>query len=81
MPCKPQQIHQVYSQVLNKMVCDGVVTDIKLPVQEVVVAADVRRQSEEPLAGPSWTTVNGQLEHGVALQHADIQVNNFGLWF
>ncbi len=59
------------------MVCVDVVTDIKMPVQEVVVAADVLRQ--EPFAGPSWTTVNGQLEHGVALQHADTQVNNFGL--
>lgn len=62
------------------MVCDDVATDIKLPVQEVVVAADVLRQSEAPFAGPSWT-VNGQLEHGAALQHADTQVNNFGLCF
>ncbi len=86
--------------------------DIELPVQEVLVAADVLRQSEVPCAdtlappinrqsddshqqqeastsepaaaipaGPSMTLVNGQLEHGVALQHADAQVTNFGLWF
>jgi len=89
------------------------VTDINLPLQEVVVAADVLRQSEELLAGPLappadrqpddshhlhqeesafqqaaaipaghlGITVNGHLEHGVALQQAETQVNNFGLWF
>ena len=86
------------------MVCDDVMSDIKLPLQEVLVAADVLQQSGEPLAGPteellagpteellagpsappagpSVTTVNGHLEHGVALQQANTQVNNFGLWF
>ena len=76
---KPQQIHRVYGQVLNTMVCVDVVTDVKLPVQEVVVAADVLRQSEEPPAAPSVTLVNGQLEHGVALQHADTQLNQHWL--
>ncbi len=109
--------------------CVDVTSDVKLPLQEVLVAADVLQQSEELLAGPSEellagpseellagpsapsadrqpddshhlhqeesafqqaaavpagpsvTTVNGLLEHHVALQQADTQVDNFGLWF
>ena len=58
---KPQQIHRVYGQVLNTMVCVDVVTDVKLPVQEVVVAADVLRQSEEPVARSSEELLAGPL--------------------
>ncbi len=40
--------------------------DIKLPVQEVVVAADVLRQSEELLAGPSEELLAGPSEELLA---------------
>ncbi len=43
------------------MLCDDVVSDIKLPVQEVVVAADVLRQSEEPVARSSEELLAGPL--------------------
>ncbi len=48
------------------MLCDDVVTDIKLPVQDVVVAADVLRQSEELLAGPSEELLAGPSEEVLA---------------
>ncbi len=41
------------------MLCVDVVTDVKLPVQEVLVAADVLQQSEDPCAGPSEELLAG----------------------